>query len=527
LLKHLLFLLTTCLILGSCSQEKVTNSKTVFRYNEAGNISSLDPAFARNLENIWGVNQLYSTLVEFDDSLNLKPLLCTKYTVDSTGTLYCFSIRTDVFFHDNACFKDGMGRKLVAQDVVYSLKRLRDPKIASPGKWVLNDVDEDSLAITAPTDTMLCIKLKEPNPAFINFIAMDYCSVVPKEAVEFYQEGFRANPVGTGPFKFFIWKESIGLVLHKNTRYFEKDAAGNDLPYLDAVHITFLKDLNTNYLKFLQGEYSFLSGLDPSYKDEIIDADGYLQKKMQDKLTLHRTPFLKTDYLGFHFPTLEKTSLSKAEIRVALDRLIDKKSLVKYLRNGVGVPAINGFVPPILKGPMPEPNSYLANIDLSTVPELVISTTATAADVAEYVQGQWQRYGLKVKVDVLPSSVQSEGVANGRFQLFRKSWIGDYPDAQNFLSLFYSKNFIPNGPNYFEFKNIAFDKLYEASLAEQDVLKRRMLYSRLDSILVAECPVIPLFHDEVIQLTSPAVHNYTVNAMNILDLRKVRIEAKH
>ena len=526
MLKHLLFLFTTCFILSSCSQQQAPNTKTVFRYNESGNISSLDPAFARNLENIWGINQLYSTLVEFDDSLNLKPLLCTKYTVDSTGTLYCFSLRKDVYFHDNACFKGGKGRKLVAQDVVYSLNRLRDPKIASPGKWVLNDVADDSLAIFAPSDTILCVKLKEPNPAFINFIAMDYCAVVAKEAVDFYQENFRANPVGTGPFKFFIWKESIGLVLHKNEGYFEQDSKGNSLPYLDAVHITFLKDLNTNYLKFLQGEYDFLSGLDPSYKDEIIDADGDLQEKMRTKLTLHRTPFLKTDYLGFHIPTLEDTPLSKVEIRRALDRLIDKKALVKYLRNGVGVPALNGFVPPVLKDKMPEPDTYLANVDLTKVPEIVISTTATAADVAEYVQGQWQRHGLKVKVDVLPSSVQREGVANGRFQLFRKSWIGDYPDAQNFLSLFYSPNFIPNGPNYFEYKNTFFDSIYEASLAEQDVVKRRKIYSRLDSILVAECPVIPLFHDEVIQLTSPGVQNYTVSSMNILDLRKVRITTK-
>ena len=95
---------------------------------------------------------------------------------------------------------------------------------------------------------------------------MQYCSAVPKEAVEYYGSNFRANPIGTGPFKFQFWKENSKLVLLRNEDYFEQDASGNNLPYVDAVSITFIKDLEVTFLKFLKKELDYLTGLKGSYK---------------------------------------------------------------------------------------------------------------------------------------------------------------------------------------------------------------------------------------------------------------------
>ena len=128
---------------------------------------------------------------------------------------------------------------------------------------------------------------------------MRYCSVVPKEAVSYYGNNFRSNPVGTGPFAFKFWEENVKLVLRKNPLYFERDTQGNSLPYLEAVAITFLPDKQSEFLQFVQGNIDFMTGLDNSYKDDIITTKGTLQPKYKDRVTLITTPYLNTEYLGF------------------------------------------------------------------------------------------------------------------------------------------------------------------------------------------------------------------------------------
>src|SRR5690606_2310363 len=147
---------------------------------------------------------------------------------------------------------------VTAKDFVYSFNRLVDTKTASPGRWVFNSVS----TFYAKNDTTLIIKLKEPFPAFISLLTNKYCSVVPKEIVEHYAGDFRRNPVGTGAFKFKLWEENIKLVLRKNELYYEKDKVGNQLPYLEAVAITFLPDKQSEFLQFVQGNLDFLNYLD-------------------------------------------------------------------------------------------------------------------------------------------------------------------------------------------------------------------------------------------------------------------------
>ena len=103
-----------------------------------------------------------------------------------------------------------------------------------------------------------------------------------------------------------------------------------------------------------------------------------------------------------------------------------------------------------------------------------------------------------------------------------KSWFGDYPDAENFLALFYSKNFSPAGPNKTHFKNTRFDTLYEKARSEQDLEKRYELYREMDKIVVEECPVIVLFYDEVIMLTQKNILGMKADPMNTLRLESVR-----
>jgi ABC-type transport system substrate-binding protein len=529
MLKSTTFFCALLFCVACSTNTKQFGDKTVFSYNEPGSVSSLDPAFARNFENIWLINQLYDGLVSFDSNLKITPQLAKSWSIDSTGTHYQFLLKNDVYFHNNKCFPDNKGRKLIAEDVAYSLKRLVDSETASPGRWVLNEIDWKNGGIEAPNDTILNITIKQPTPYFLGLLAMDYCSVVAKEAIVTYGKDFRNKPVGTGPFQLFIWKEGVKLVLHKNEHYFQKNSDGKSLPYLDAVSVSFLKDVNTNFLQFKQGKFDLLSGLDPSYKDEVLQANGELQSKLAETVILYRKPFLKTDYLGFNVELIANTPWGNKNLRKALSAAINREELIKYLRNGVGV-ATTGFTPSVLLNnyknteTQKSAQTYLekAGIDLSTLPELTITTTASAADIAEFVQAQWNKLGINTKVEILPAGMHREGVSEGTIQLFRKNWIADYPDAQNFLNLFYSEAKAPNGPNYFRYENVYFDSLYNTALKTTNDSVRISLYQKMDAFIEEECPVIPLFNDEVIQLVQKNIKGFSNNPMNILDLRNVQ-----
>ena len=158
-------------------------------------------------------------------------------------------------------------------DFVYSFNRLTDPNIASPGSWVMQQVEY----YQAVNDSTLKIQLKNPFPAFLGLLTMRYCAVVPHEVVEHLGNRFRSNPIGTGPFYFKRWEENIKLVLRKNPSYFEKDAQGNTLPYLEAVAIQFIPDIQSEFMLFLQGKLDFINSLDASYKDELLTPKGALQ----------------------------------------------------------------------------------------------------------------------------------------------------------------------------------------------------------------------------------------------------------
>jgi len=517
------------LILSSCSQPPSNPDHLVFRYNEHSNIPTLDPAFARNPQSIWPTNQLFNGLVQLDDSLKVQPDIAKQWRfVDSTCTFY-FTLRDDVYFHKDEVFGDEGTRKVTAYDFEYSFSRLTDPKVASPGSWVMNNVE----LYEAENDSVFKIALKRPFPPFLGMLGMRYLSVVPKEAVDFYGNEFRRNPVGTGPFQFKLWEENVKLVLRKNPLYFEKDENGEQLPYLEAVAITFLPDKQSEFLQFAQGKIDFVSGLDNSYKDEIITTTGALQDNYKDRVKLITAPYLNTEYLGF-FMGADTPEIKSNALRQAVNYGFDREKMVTYLRNGMGIPAHHGFIP---KG-LPGFNSidgytyqpgkarelieqYIAETGDSN-PEIVIGTNSQYLDICEYIQRELEKLGIAVTIDVMPPSTLRQMKSSGELDIFRASWIADYPDAENYLSLYYSKNFTPNGPNYTHYKNEIFDSLYVAALNVSNIEERKLLYTQMDSIVVADAPVVPLFYDMAIRFVNKDVSGLGINPQNFLVLKRVK-----
>jgi peptide/nickel transport system substrate-binding protein len=151
-----------------------------------------------------------------------------------------------------------------------------------------------------------------------------------------------------------------------------------------------------------------------------------------------------------------------------------------------------------------------------------LSTNASYVDIGEFLQREWQKIGLDVQVDISPPSTLRQAISTGKVAFFRASWIADYPDAENYLSLFYSKNFSPNGPNYTHFKNAEFDRLYEQAFKETDDEKRFVLYQKMDKIIIDQAPIIPLFYDKVARFTRKEVTGLGINPLNLLSLKKVK-----
>src|SRR5699024_10486060 len=309
-------------------------------------------------------------------------------------------------------------------------------------------------------------------------------------------------------------------------------AKGEQLPYLEAISIRFLPEKQNELLHFLQGSIDMISGLDASYTDELLTSDGKLQESYKDKINMLTGPYLNTEYLGFQMETPRQEIASK-KLREAINIGFDREVMIKHLRNGMGVPAINGFIPEGLAGAN-NTNKYVYNrkrarelvqefIDETGIltPQLRLSTTAEYLDICEYIQRQLELIGIELKVDVLPPSTLLQMRAVGDLEFFRSSWIADYPDAESYLSLFYSLNHTPNGPNYSYFTHQVYDSLYHSSMEIQDIEKRSHLYRQMDSIIVEEMATVPLFYDKAIRFIQPEIQGMKMNPQNFLYLKKV------
>ena len=534
-------------LFGACTNTKTGSDSAenhkVFVYNHADGLSSLDPAFARNQANIWATTQLFNGLFELSDELYTVPSLVETWEVSQDGKVYTFGIKKEgIKFHDSEVFENGKGRNLTAEDFVYSFKRILDPSTASTGAWIFNDKvkknEDGSIAddwVIAIDDHTLQISLEKPFGPFLEILAMPYTYVVPKEAIEKYGKDFRVHPVGTGPFTLDSWDEGNSLVLRKNDSYWRSDENGELLPYLDAVQVSFIADKNQELLTFQQDKLDFMTGIEASSVDAILDEDGKLKPELAGKFVVQKQPYLNTQYIGFQMDQVEEGHpFADKRVRQALNYAIDREEMVSYLLNNLGTPGTAGIIPPAaaafdaekVVGYSYDPKQAATLLkeagygEGNDFPPIQLYTTIHSKPFVEYLQKQWAEVGINVEIVINPVPNHQELIDNGKVDFFRASWQGDYPDAENYLAMFYSKNISPAGPNKTHFKNDTFDRLYEEARQEQDGFKRFDIYQEMDKILIEEAPMIVLFYDEVLRLTQNDVVGLDPNPMNVLKLER-------
>jgi peptide/nickel transport system substrate-binding protein len=522
----------------ACSSS-MTSDKKIFRYNEAVGIQSLDPAYASGQAAIWVCNMLYNGLIDLDDSLHVVPMIAKDWEISQDGKTYTFYLRNDVFFQNTKNYVWETPRKVTAFDFVYSFNRIVSPEIASPGAWIFQKVNRNDLGeytFLALNDTIFQIVLTEPFPPFLGILAMKYASVVPQEVVKQYGKDFRKFPVGTGPFQFQLWEEGIKLILRKNENYFETDENNEKFPYLDAVSISFIIDKQVAFMEFMKGNLDFISGIEACYKDALLTKEGALHEEYIDKITLQTGPYLNTEYLGFLLKEKENNPLLIKEVRQAINYGFDREKMIRHLRNNMGYAGTSGFVPlgmasfnpKRIEGYHYDPQKALELLQKAGFPNgtglpvIPLSVSASYLDLCQYIQHELNKIGIRISLEVQQAAQQRQMMRSYQLPFFRGSWICDYPDAENYLSLFYSKNLQPFGSNYTHYVNPTFDLLFEKSQTITDELLRNEYYTLLDSILMEDAPVVVLFYDKKVRFTQKNISGLDNSPTNLLNLKQVK-----
>ncbi len=532
---HCFLSISVLLLVVSCKPND-TASKEVFRLNlSSGSLESLDPAFAKDLYTMWTSHMIYNTLLETDSNLKLVPSLAQRWEISPDGLHYTFHLRTDVFFHKHQLLSSN--RKLRAADVAYSFSRIIDPKWASPGAWIFNGHIKDSSAFEVFNDSTFRLHLLKPFRPMLAMLSMPYCSIVAPELVEHYGKDYRNHPCGTGPFEFHLWDEANLLLLKKNDHYWEKDDKGYRLPYLKAVQISFYDSKASEFLLFRQGSLDFTHGLDGSFKDLVLTKEGQLKAEMVPYFNLQKKPYLNTEYLGFltdtSNPLLKNSALKHKAVRQAINYAIDRKKIVTYFKNGIGIPATGGFTALGLEGfDTLAPYGYHYNPKKAAqllkdagypqgkgLEPLKIICPENYADIVNFVCTQLQEIGIDARLEIMQPNILKQQMAQSQALFFRAQWIADYPDAETYLSFFNSH--FPAPPNYTRYHNPVYDHWYEESMLLPDSL-RLQKYRAMDSLAISDAPLVPLYYDQMLHFTQKNVQGFRSNPMNLIDLKWVK-----
>ncbi len=534
-------LLLAGLFLASCGarQGAGDGGHSVFHLNlSSGSVESLDPAYAKDLYTMWTTHMLYNTLVETDKTLHVVPSLAQSWEVSPDGLRYRFHLRDKVFFQDAKQFPGGKGRRMTAADVAYSFQRLADPATASSGAWIFNDrIAKDSPFVAIDAQTFE-LRLARPFAPLLPMLSMPYCSIVPREVAQHWGKDFRRHPCGTGPFQLYAWDEGNALLLHRNPHYWERDGAGNALPYLEAVQLSFYDSKATEFLLFLQGGLDFVNGMDGSFKDLVLTKQGALKPAFAAKYRLERSTYLNTEYIGFLLDSgnvlLRNAPTRLKLVRQAINYAIDRPRIATYFRNGIGIPATGGFIPQGLPGYDASgasgyhynPQKAAALLTEAGFPggkglgTITILTPDNWADIVNFITTELAEVGITVKTEVMQANILRQQMSAGKALAFRGQWIADYPDAETYLAFFNSR--LPAPPNYTRFRNAQFDAQYDEAMLITDDAARAARYRQMDSLAMSEAPLVPLFYDQLLHFTQKSVSGFTSNPMNLIELKRVR-----
>jgi len=151
-----------------------------------------------------------------------------------------------------------------------------------------------------------------------------------------------------------------------------------------------------------------------------------------------------------------------------------------------------------------------------------LNTTQDYLELMVFVQKEWAKIGVPVKINVHPSSFLRQLRKDQEISCWRGSWIADYPDPENFLVCFETRNFSPNGPNYCHYSNMVYDQMVQESNSCLNDSMRMQLLAQAESKMKADLPCVVLYYDESIRMSQNWIQGLHANPINFLRLRQVK-----
>ncbi len=454
-------------------------------------VETMDPAMIQGVYTAQAVALVYESPLAVDYRKRpyaLAPGYCNLPEVSRDGLVYVFKTR-------------GARR---AQDMARSLKRIADKRTVSPNGWIMADV----ASVEAKDETTVEIRLKRRVHYFPWLMAMP-CAGVRME-----------NGDGTGPYRLTQWRRN-----HKMT--FERRRPVRD--GFDIVRYYVIDDASTRWLMFLKGEIDLLGNISRDNWDAVVGKDGSLDDILVQKgVRMVSGDTLDVLYIGFNMD--DPVVGSNVKLRQALNAAFDFPTWRKFY-NGC-ISKCDGPLPQGIDGRIEEPFAYSWNpekakklmieagypggIDPKSSKRLVLTlslgrATQEGREAGELLASFYEKIGVKLELKFMTWESFLRAVNEGRVQMYQMGWVGDYPDAQNFLQLFHSGNARP-GPNRMNYKNAAFDRAYESAMAADTPERRNGHWLECQRIIREDCPWIFTHCNRSFSLVSRRVGNFIPGA---------------
>jgi ABC-type transport system substrate-binding protein len=556
-----LTVLAIALTLTSCKRpDPRERGRAILHMALRTRVGTLDPLRCTSQYDAVVDGAIFEPLFEYDyraRPYRLVPNLVEAMPEVSDDRLtYTFTLKRNVFFHDDPAFEGGRGREMNAADVIYSIKRMADKSAQPAGWWIYNDriVGFDAFQRAAwerpldqPFDADLPvegleildshrfrIRLIRPFPQLLNVLAMCYAAVVPREAVSKYGSGIGQHPVGSGPFRLRELTPGTRVVLDRHERYRDRSA-------LDGIVMHVFEQDQPMWLKWRVGDLDFIQ-VPTEYFDSAFDEAGALRESFaREGIGYSKTPKLDFVFRGFNMDDPVTGGFDRGKlVRQAISLAFDGTELADAFYNNTSI-IYDGPIPPGLDGYSADRVSKYRGPDVERAKALLVQAGypqgrglepieyhtnrgGNSLEQAELIARQLRRIGVRLHVNAHSFPELDALLKKGKAQMFNYAWGSDYPDAENNLALFYGPNRSP-GSNYFNYRNPEYDTLYARARTLLPSPERTELYQRMRDLVIEDCPAIGGFARTRFYVWGKRVHDLVPDETWTTWIKHVRVDA--
>ncbi|MDR2983106.1 MAG: peptide ABC transporter substrate-binding protein [Puniceicoccales bacterium] len=492
---------------------------------------SLDPQIVSGSIDLRVTSALFEgLLVNNPRTLDPEPGVAERWTVSDDGLVYTFHLRPNARWSD--------GSEVVAEDFLFSYKRVLSPRLAAPNAQMFFVVKNarafyegkvfnfEDTGFAAPNARTLQVTLEHPCPYFPGLVCHAAWAPVPQKSIlQFGDIDTQNTPwtrpgsiIGNGPFILKTWKVANLIEVVRNPHYWNADSVK-----LNGIRFYAITDLLAEERAF-RGNLLHLTSTVPPMK-----VSGMRTNRFPD---LRLDPFFSTTFVRVN---TRIKPLDDPRVRRALSMSIIREEIAEHVMRAGETPAYS-LTPPGAAGyvcesrideNIAEARRLLAEAgypDGAGFPKLqyLYNTHETSQLIAQALQEMWSKnLGIRVELVSQEWKVYKYSMEKGEYQLIRSAWSGDYFDPSSFLDLFTTQS----EQNQTGWSDSAYDAAIGAASREKDPAARRTFFQNAEQRLLASSPIIPLVHNRNKFLIRPEVKGWFPNELDIHPFTAVSLES--